>query len=513
MNYGNVHSGLRVHAKNKPNEIAVVYGNESLTFRELYHRVSVLANALLDMGVEKGDHIAIYMRNRLEMVEILYAISVSGAVAVPINYMVEGRNLSELVNKSDVKYMFVEIEQLQKFEQTMEQFNEISPTATIVIGSQSDKPFVQYEELIKSYSNIEPQVEVNSNDLFAILFSSGTTSSPKGSMITHGKQIYRTIRSAVFWDITIKDTMLITVPIYHSTGFILVFRTCILGSKIVITRDFNPEKTLQVIEDQQISQSFFVPTQYSRMLQVSSFDQYNLSSLKLLLSAGAPASKELKIQIVNKFKCDFLEFFGSTEAGTYIMLQPDKVLEKASSIGQQISDMEVRLIDEDGNDVKVGEGGEFAIRGPIMFDGYYKLPEEMEKSFITDGWFRTGDMGKMDDDGFYYLLDRKKDMIISGGVNVYPKDIEQVINLHDAVLESAVVGTPDHNWGEVPMAYVVLKKGREISEQEIIEYCNQNLAKYQQIKKLDFLPSLPRNPSGKILKYELRRSPEINVKY
>lgn len=455
MNVGNVHSGLKVHAKNKPDKIAVVYQDKSLTFRELHHRVNSLANSLLEIGAKEGDHIVLYMRNRLEMMEALYAVSTIGAVVVPINYMVEGESLAQLINQSDAKYIFVETEQLQKFEQITEQLKFINAKSTIVIGAKENQRFLQYEDLMANGSEADPEMEIDSSAFFAILFSSGTTSSPKGSLITHEKQIYRTLRSAVDWNAGHKDVVLITVPIYHSVGFSLIFRTCILGSKTVITREFDPEQTLKIIGEQKITQSFFVPTQYRIMLETPNFDQYDLSSLKLLISAGAPLAKELKGTIAEKFQCGLLEFFGSTETGAYIILQPEDVIRKTASVGQQVSHMEVRLLDEKGNDVGIGEEGEFTVRGSVLFNGYYNNPKEMEKAFLPGGWFRTGDMGKMDEEGFYYLLDRKKDMIISGGVNVYPKDIEQVIYTHQAVLETAVIGIPDEKWGEAPKAFVV----------------------------------------------------------
>lgn len=509
MDIGSVHAGLKVHAKNRPNDVAVVYGNKSLTFRELYRRVTALANSLLEMGIQKGDHVALYMRNRIEMMEALYAISTIGAVSVPINYMVAGENLATLLNQSDARYIFVEIEQLEKFEHIIGRLDSIVEKTTILIDSASQKAYVQYEPLVAKGSTEELNVAVHSSDLFAILFSSGTTSEPKGIMVTHEKNVYRILRSAIDWKTGASDVMLITVPIYHAVGFGLIFRPAILGVKVVITREFDPETTLRLIERQQISQAFFVPPQYVALLQVPTFAEHDLRSLQLLISAGSPLAKDVKKRITENFGCGLLEFFGSSETGAYIIQQPKDVIWKTASIGQQVGYMEVRLLDGNEKDVGIGEEGEFAVRGPLLFCGYYKQADETEEAFLPGGWFKTGDMGKVDGDGFYYLLDRKKDMIISGGVNVYPRDIEQAIHTHPDVLEVAVIGIPDEKWGEAVKAYVVLRKGRKQSENTLITFANSHLANYQKVKELVFLEKLPRNPSGKILKRQLREAVKV----
>jgi acyl-CoA synthetase (AMP-forming)/AMP-acid ligase II len=505
MDLGNLHSGLQIHAKNKPNEIAVTYYDETRTYKDLYERVNGLANSLIQLGVRKGDHVALYMKNRLEMMEILYAISAAGAVAVPINYMVEGKDLQQLINDSDACIAFVEAEKLDAYEEVIMNFVTLQKATTIIVGKRSLAPaYLQYEHLVLSGSKESPDVMVQSDDVAAILYSSGTTSLPKGIIITQGNEIYRAFRTAIEWNINYDDTVLITVPIYHSVGHLYIFYLGLLGCKIVITRDFDAEQTLKIIQDEQVTLSFFVPTQYILMLQVSSFEQYNLSSLRLLVSAAAPLAEATKQQILGKFKCDLTEFLGTTEAGPETSLRPKDVLRKTASVGKQADFVELRLVDEDGNDVAVDQEGEFAVRGAALFSGYFKRPEETDKTMLPGGWHRTGDMGKLDNEGFYYLLDRKKDMIISGGVNIYPKDIEEILYTHSAVLEAAVIGVPDGKWGEKVKAFVVLKDEEEADRLQLIEYCNERLAKYQHIKELEIISSLPRNPSGKILKRELR---------
>jgi acyl-CoA synthetase (AMP-forming)/AMP-acid ligase II len=506
MNVSNLHFGLSIHATNKPDEIAFIYNDRTLTYKQLYERVCRLANALSDNGVKKGDHIALYMKNRIEMAEILYAISMIGGVAVPVNYMVEGSMLKRLIDSSDSTHIFVEQEQVSKFEKIMNQLDSISEENIILIGDQNQSTgnCISYEQLISKGVTEDPKKEVYSEDVAAILYSSGTTSLPKGIVVTHGQIMDRVLRTALEWNVNYRDNILVTVPIYHSVGHLYTFYVSALGCKLVITRDFNPEETLKIIQNQKITHSFFVPTQYTTMLQEPAINNVDLSSLKLLVSAAAPLAEATKKEIIEKFKCNLTEFLGTTETALLTSLRPEEVLRKTASVGQHVDFAKIRLVDEQGNDVNPGEDGEFVFRGSALFKEYYKMPEETNKSFFPGGWHRTGDMGRMDEEGFYYILDRKKDMIISGGVNIYSKDIEEVIFTHVSVLEAAVIGVPDEKWGEAVKAYVVLKRNQSISQHELIDYCNGKLSKFQRMKNMEFIDSLPRNPSGKILKRELR---------
>ncbi|RFU65016.1 class I adenylate-forming enzyme family protein [Peribacillus glennii] len=505
MNLGNLHSGLAVHARNKPNEEAIVYYDMSRTYKQLFDRVNALANSLIELGVRKGDHIVVYMRNRLEMVEIYYAVSVAGAVAVPINYMVQGESLHALINDSDANFLFVEEETLPALESVQSNIKTITEKTTILVSNdQLEAPYIPYESFLLKGSTQAPNVEVNSEDIAALLYSSGTTSLPKGIIITHGNQIFRDNAFAIEWNLNYKDVILVTVPIYHSMGHLYIFQISLLGCKIVLTRDFSAENTLKLIQEYKVTHAFFVPTQYIFMLELPSFKEYDLSSLRSLVSAGAPMAEITKKQVLEQFSKNFTEFYGTTEITPLTSLRPKDLIRKSASVGQSPAFMELRLLDEEGNEVGIGQEGEFAAKGPTMFTEYYKNKGETKKARTPDGFHRTGDMGRMDEGGFYYMLDRKKDMIISGGVNIYPKDIEEVIYRHPDVLEAAVIGAPDQRWGESVKAYVVLKKDAALEKDELIKFCNDKLAKYQYIKQIEFISAIPRNPSGKILKRQLR---------
>lgn len=505
MKITNMQMGLKVFAEEKPHDVAIVYYDQSLTFQNVYHRVNAIANSLLSLGVKKGDHIAVYMRNRMEMPETLYAIAAVGAVCLPINYMIDGENLLNLLSFSDVQYIFVEKEQLPNIEAIKEQLTFIRNEAIITVGSNSNEEYTNYNTMLQLGSIEDPNIQMSPEDTFNIMYSSGTTSLPKGIVFNEGKVFERMGNATKEWQINSSSITLISVPIYHSVGHTFTWFLPLFGCRIVIMREFNPITSLQMMQEHQVTHAFFVPTQYNFLLQASEVKEYQLLSLQLLISAAAPLSANMKKQIIKQFNCNLTEFFGSSETGAFLYLRPEDVVNKTASLGKKSEIVEVRLVDNNGNDVGVGEDGEFVIRSPFLFNEYYKLPHETKNAYLPGGWFCTGDMGKIDSEGFYYLLDRKKDMLISGGVNVYPKDIEEVIQLHPAVLEVAVIGIPSKRWGESVKAFVVLKEDKEITEDELIHFCNEKLAKFQRIKELEFINSLPRNPSGKILKRELRK--------
>lgn len=509
MDIGQVLNGLKVHAKNQPNKLAIIYNDEEITFKDLNNRVNALANSLLSRGVRKGDHVILYMRNRLEMAEVYYALGKIGAVAVPVNYMIEGDSLTQLIERADAKVVIMESEQLTKYQKVAGRLEKIDAQSTYVIRNEKDEhPFSDFNELRKGATD-EVSVEFDSDHIFAMLYTSGTTSLPKGILIPNGTHILRCMRFSSEWNVKRNSVMMVTVPMYHAVGHLISFFPVLLGATIVITREFEPESILEAIQNHQVTHAFFIPIMYNGLLSHPSFDQYDFSSLELLVCAAAPLSATLKRLIIEKFNTGLLEFFGSSETSAYLTLFPEDVVRKTDSIGQQLAHYEIRLVNDDGVDVKQGEEGEFAVRSPLLFKEYYNQPKTTEASFLSGGWFLTGDMGKEDDEAFYYILDRKKDMLISGGVNVYPRDIEIILEQHADVQEVAVIGMPNERWGEVPKAFVAKKPDALVTEEELLAFANAKLLNFQRIKELEFVDMLPRNPSGKILKFKLR---ELEVK-
>ncbi|MBI5249681.1 MAG: AMP-binding protein [Desulfomonile tiedjei] len=275
------------------------------------------------------------------------------------------------------------------------------------------------------------------------------------------------------------------------------------GGKVVVTRKFHPRDTLKIIEQEKVTTTFMVPTQFNVILELPDKDIYDVSTIRSLVTGAAPLSTRTKEQVIEMFQCDLHEMYGLTETGLITNMKPRDALRKVRCVGQPFFYMEMRIVDERGHDVPHGEVGEIVARGPLLLRAYYKNQDTYNDAMV-DGWFYSGDLGRVDEEGYLYLVDRKKDMICSGGVNIYPMDIEEVLHSHGMIREAAVIGVPDSKWGEAVMAFVVLKEGEEMTEADVIRYCKAHLAGYQVPKSVQFISALPRNPSGKTLKRELR---------
>jgi long-chain acyl-CoA synthetase len=347
----------------------------------------------------------------------------------------------------------------------------------------------------------------------AIFLTSGTTGLPKGAMRTHGQNLINALTGVVELKLECDDRALLLFPFYHVT-FEDQVRHFLMGNTVCIRREgrFDPKEVLEILERERITICQFVPTMISAMLQEKTIESYDLTHLRLIPYAASPMPVELLRRAMQRFKRPFIHFYGQTETGpmTTVLKPEDHVLEgsesqvaRLASAGRAALDFEVRIVDTDGRDVAVGEVGEIIVRSEAMTIGYWNLPEETART-IRDGWLHTGDFGRFDDERYVFIVDRKNDMIISGGKNIYPREIEEIIYSHEAVLEAAVVGVRDDYWGESVKALVVLKEGMNATEDEIINLCKENLANYKKPKSVEFRRELPKNPTGKILKRVIR---------
>jgi fatty-acyl-CoA synthase/long-chain acyl-CoA synthetase len=300
-----------------------------------------------------------------------------------------------------------------------------------------------------------------------------------------------------------QDVHLINTPLYHNMACFLSFSQFYTGGRVVVMRKFDAGETLAIIERERVTGMFMVPTQYNLITELPDKQKYDVSSLKWFLSAGSPLSTSTKKFILEFFRCELYDMYGLTETGPFTNMNHHLEPEKVRCVGLPFFHMEMRVVDDQGKEVPTGEVGEIVARGPLLLRTYYKNQKAYQDA-MRDGWFFTGDLGKVDEEGYLYLVDRKKDMICSGGVNIYPSDIEAILLSHPGILESAVIGVPDPKWGEAVKAVVVLREGQGASEKELIQYCSANLAGYQVPKSVEFVQSLPRNPSGKVLRKELR---------
>ena len=489
-------------ARDYPDKLALVCEDWRLTYGELNRRVNCLANTLIKMGIRKGDKVAVLNSNCVEMVESIYAVLKAGGVLVPLNPMVKGESLRLLIDDSDSVAFFCGEAYTKEIDQLKAMLPKIRPDRYICTGSAEVQGYVPYGKILKTGSGENPGVEILPNDIFNIIYSSGTTGLPKGIIHTHDCRYSFILMGIKEFLINFQSVTLNSTPLYHNGSFLFTLPTLFLGGTVVLMRKFDPKGFLELVQKERVTHAYLVPTQFITIMAQPDFHSYDTSSLQVLESMAAPLTKKTKEDILTNFRCLLFELYGVTEgAGT--VLKPMDQRRKIGSVGKAILGSDIRVVDDKMNDVPRGEVGEVAGRGEIMMQGYYKKPE-ITAATIVDGWVRTGDLGKLDEEGYLYLVGRKKDMIISGGVNIYPEDIEEVVIRHPKVLEVAVFGVPDEKWGESPRAVVVLREGNDATVHEIIEWANARLPGYQKISGVDFLKSLPRNPAGKVLKRELR---------
>lgn len=497
-----------------PAKTAIVSESVRLTFREFNERVNRLANALLKKGLNKGDRIGALVHNCHQFLEIYFAAAKTGGIFCPYNNHLKQWELKDIIDYSTPRFLFVDtdfggmISALKPELASVEQFIAIRP---------SDLPFVEdYEAFLSKGSSDEPAVKVLEDDVLSIIFTAGTTGKPKGAMRTHRHLMADAVASVIELRVEYDEKVLITFPMYHVACEDNIVRHSFMPNTFYIKREgsFNPAETLEYIAKEGITRCQMVPTMIHSLIQVPDVSKYDLSSLKLILYAGSSMPVALLKKALAIFPCGFAQLYGQTESGPFttalkpedhIMDGSEKKLARLASSGRPVLNYEIRIVDEQDNDVPLGEVGEIIGRSEAMMKGYWQMPEETAKK-LKNGWLHTGDLGRFDEDGYVYIVERKNDLIISGGVNVYPREIEEVLYQHPAVSEASVIGLPDEHWGEIVKAVIVLKAGAKATEDEIKEFCGNRLAGFKKPKSVDFWKELPKSPQGKILKKEIRQA-------
>jgi len=468
------------------NDTAVFFEGNEITYGEILANVSIYESHLKAMGVKHGDVVGIMMPNSPEFIYGLLSIWKTGAIAVPINI---------LLKKDEIKYIFEHSKMRAIISES--KFAEIFPEFVIAKKVDSVNIF--------DTAALAKPAEASADDVAVIIYTSGTTDNPKGVMLTY-ENLFSNVTS---WFEVIEqgsqDTILISLPLFHIFGLTLTLLTTFYtGGRCVILSRFTPEEAIELIHMYKITIFPGVPTMFAQILNLQDLDVSKLNSLRFCISGGAPMPEKILNAFHKRFKVPVLEGYGLTETSPLIAINPYGK-QKIGSVGLPVPGIEVKVIDDNGVEVKTGKVGEIVVRGKNIMKGYYKMPDITGKA-IQDGWFYTGDLGKTDEEGYIYIVDRKKDLIITGGYNVFPKEVEKVILSKPEVSETAVIGIPDPIKGEIIKAFVVLKEGAGCDEQEIIRYCKERIAPFKCPKIVEIVRNLPKNATGKILKKALRKT-------
>ncbi|MGM7702563.1 fatty acid--CoA ligase [Pseudalkalibacillus sp. Hm43] len=483
--------------------------NQRWTYQQWNEKVNQLSNALMESGVRKGDRVSTYLFNNMEFATTFFACAKIGAVLNPINFRLKAQEVAYILEDAKPTVFLFEAMLEPHVAAIQEKFE---GTSFWCISEKCPAYAIDYHERVNACSDKEPNVEVDENDLYAIMYTSGTTGRPKGVMHRHRNMVEQSLACIAMIDISEHDRGLVGAPMFHCAELHCCFLPRVhIGATNVIIHHFDPQQVLEVVDREKITVFFGAPTMWNMMLQ-QDLSSYDRSTLKYGLYGAAPMAPALVRACKEKLGVDLIQAYGMTEMGPAItFLSKDEQLTKAGSAGKAFLNHEVRVVrpnehgpSEPENVLPPGEIGEIIVQGPSMMVGYYNR-EDATKAAMHKGWYHTGDLGYMDEEGYLYVSDRVDDMIISGGENVYPREVEDLLYEHEGVLDVAVLGTPDEKWGERVTA-IIVKKDESLNEDKLEEFCKSStaLADYKRPRQYIFVKDLPRNASGKIQKFLLK---------
>lgn len=492
------------HGQNIPEAIALIYKDRQISYGDLEDVTNRLARGLMSLGVGYGERVALICPNMPEFVISFFSVLKCGGTIVPVNFLFKKEELFFVLNHSGVSSVIIAAPFLPSLLGIKDRLPKLKQI--IVFGSENSREDVlSYESLLKENSSEPVLYPVSDDDVAAVLYTSGTTGRLKGAMLTHNNIYYDAKATNEVVIMGVEDCFLIVIPLFHSFGMTACMVLGLLsGSRLVLMERFVPQYTLQTIEEHKVTIFMAVPSIYSALLFYGrNLDRNRFKSLSVCVSGGAPMPEQVQRDFEDFFGCVIIEGDGPTECSPVTSVNPLKGERKIGSIGLPLMGVEMKIVDEQGREVPDEVTGEIIVRGPIVMKGYLNDIKATDES-IKDGWFHTGDLGKRDSDGYFYIVDRKKDLIITGGMNVYPREVEDFLLKHPSVAEAAVTSKPDYLRGEVVHAFVVLKEGEYVTEKELISYCRNKLAKFKVPKEVTFMESLPKSYTGKVLKRILR---------
>ena len=499
---------VRTHGVSRASDNSLIEGERTRTWGELYERSIRVANALQAAGVGVQDRAAFLDKNSIEHFEVFYGCALINAVSVDINWRLAPPEVEFIVNDAAAKVLVVHAD----FWPVVEAIRANLTTTQLIVVIGGTGGDIDYETWVKSGATTDPGVESTSEDVAFQLYSSGTTGRPKGVMLTNNNFFVMLPGARTFWKLSDDMINLVAMPLFHIGGGGWATAGQFVGSSSIIVREMDPNAVIQLIEKHKITHGFLVPAVLQFMLMMPSVKEADFSSLQLMVYGASPISLEVLTNSVETFKCDFMQVYGLTETTGATTLLPSEDHDpkgpnahRLRSCGVPAPGVEIRIIDNaTGKELPAREVGEIWCKSPQVMKGYWNNPKATAESITPDGWFKTGDAGYRDEDGYIYIHDRVKDMIVSGGENVYPAEVESALMSHPAIADVAVIGVPHEKWGETVKAIVVKKADDAVTEAEIIEFSKGLLARFKCPTSVDWIDALPRNPSGKILKKDLR---------
>ncbi len=499
-----------------PDRPLLVFEGRKWTFEQVADRINRLANALTEQGLQKGDRIGILQVNCPQFIEIYFAAAKLGVIFVPLNFRAKSDALSYMLSNAEAKMLFVGARYLDM----VDGMTSTLPTVEKCISIDEKKEgSLFYEDLIASGSPDEVFGDIDDEDITILMYTAGTTGRPKGVPLRHSGFASYIMDNVEPANPVVEERNLLTVPLYHVAGIQAMMAAVYGGRTLVLLRQFDTVEWMDTVQKEQVNRAMLVPTMLKWVVDHADFDKYDMSSLKVITYGAAPMPYEVIKKAIELLPgARFINAFGQTEtASTITSLGPDdhviegtdeekekKLKRLTSSIGKPLPDVEVKIVDESGENMPEGEVGEILARGPRIMSGYWKDEEKTSKVLTTDGWLKTGDKGWIDDEGYIYLAGRADDLIIRGGENISPKEVEDVLYACPNVEEAVVIGVSDPEWGQEVRAIVVLKKGESATEEDVFEHC-KSLASFKRPKSVVFVDELPRNQVGKVLKVELRK--------
>ncbi|HEX7884555.1 MAG TPA: long-chain fatty acid--CoA ligase [Phenylobacterium sp.] len=510
---------FRLAARKFPDKACAVLLDRRVTYREMQDRVDRLAGALRRRGIVKGTRVGFLQVNSIEFVECLYACLQIGAILTPLNYRLKAQELEYIFNQVGLSALFLG----ERYIDVAQSLRDKTPALTTYVCLERAAPGMEAYESLLDTPTLDTHLgealyePMDDGDVALILFTSGTTGLPKGAMLSYRGMHHFALGMALSLKLDHNDRVLGGGPLYHVGALGYLIPSLYVGATWVMVPQFDARDVLETIQRERLTVSWFAPAMLNFMVQLDGSETYDLTSMRMIQYGGGPMPPRVLKDAIGLFGCQFKQVYGLTEAVPQTFLDPeDHVLDprdprhgQLASIGKPAANVELRIVDPEGRDVAPGQIGEIACRCDTMMLGYWQKPEETAQT-IRAGWLHTGDLARMDENGFVYLVDRIKDMIIRGGENIYPAEIERVLYDHPAIAEAAVIGVADADWGECVKAVVVLRPGMQATAEDVIGHCRDRLASYKKPTYVEFIDVLPRTSGGKVLKTELRLATTSN---